>query len=121
MLRNVLKGKGEGLMVRDPRAPYEHKRVRTLYKVKPARDTEGTVVGVLEGAGKYKGLLGKLELRLPNGKTVLVGTGFTDQQRRDFFTPNMIGRVVTIQYMTLTDAGIPRQPVFMRIRHDAGI
>lgn len=119
--REVLARGGEGVMVRDPAAPYEYRRVRTLLKVKPSLDTEGTVVRLLEGRGRHRGMLGAAELRLADGKTVRVGSGFSDAQRRQFWHPGFVGTVVTIKFMTRTNGGIPRQPVFDRIRHDAGI
>ena len=108
-------------MIRDPSAPYESKRVGTILKVKPTLDTEGIVIGLIEGKGKHMGHLGALKLQLPSGVTVKVGSGFTDEQRKQYFTSEMLGKPVTIKYMTLTRSGTPRQPVFHRVRHNAGI
>ena len=107
--------------VATPPAPYEQKRSSSLLKVKGSLDTDGVVVELLEGKGKYVGMLGKVRLMLGSGKTVLVGTGFSDKQRKDFWNKSFLGTTITIKFMTLTNSGIPRQPVFDRIRYDSGI
>lgn len=38
-------GKGEGVMVKDPKSAYERKRSYVLLKVKRFEDAEATVVG----------------------------------------------------------------------------
>jgi DNA ligase-1 len=38
-------GKGEGVMIKDPKSQYEHKRSFSLLKVKRFEDAEATVIG----------------------------------------------------------------------------
>ena len=60
-LNNILDIDGEGLMLRAPESMYEHKRSKTLLKVKKFHDMEVKIVGYKEGTGKYKGMLGSYE------------------------------------------------------------
>jgi DNA ligase-1 len=107
---------GEGLMLRQPGSVYEAGRSSTLLKVKTFRDAEATVVGHQAGAGKHKGRLGALLVRLADGTEFAVGTGFTDKERA---APPPIGSVITFRYQELSDAGVPRFPSYVGVRIDA--
>ncbi len=115
MLADVLKAGGEGLMLHRADAPYETGRSDTLLKVKPWLDAEGVVVAHLPGKGRHAGRLGAVRLRLPDGRHLSIGTGFTDAQRDD---PPPLGSVVTYRYRELTASGLPRFASFLRIRTD---
>lgn len=106
---------GEGLMLRQPRSPYQPGRSWTLLKVKSFYDAEGRVVAHLEGTGKHMGRLGALMVEIRDGNRFKVGTGFTDQQRE---SPPAIGSLITFRYQELTDGGIPRFPSFVGERTD---
>src|SRR5687768_13141617 len=86
---------GEGLMLRQPGSKYEVGRSATLLKVKSFRDAEAVVVSHLAGAGKHKGRLGALFVRLPNGIEFSVGTGFSDKERS---SPPAVGATITFRY-----------------------
>jgi len=47
-------------MLRDPDSLYEGKRSRSLLKVKTSQDAEGTIIGLIDGTGKFEGHLGAL-------------------------------------------------------------
>lgn len=115
MLADVLKAGGEGLMLHRADASYETGRSDTLLKVKPWLDAEGVVVAHLPGKGRHVGRLGAVRLRLPDGRHLSIGTGFTDAQRDD---PPPLGSVVTYRYRELTASGLPRFASFLRIRTD---
>lgn len=104
---------GEGLMIRKPGSLYEVGRSDTLLKAKPFKDAEAEVVGHVPGKGKHKGVLGGLEVRMPDGKTFNVGTGLTDADRRN---PPKIGATITYRYTELTDRGIPKCASFVATR-----
>lgn len=114
MLRAVESLGGEGLMLRAPGSLYEHKRSKTLLKVKSFFDVEARVVGYIPGKGKHAGRLGALECELPDRVRVDVGTGFSDAQRE---APPKVGAIITIRYQELTPAGVPRFPVFVSERN----
>lgn len=82
-------------------------------KVKPIETYDVEVLDVVEGTGKYVGMLGAFET--PMGK---VGTGFTDKQRRDYWTFGMKGLLIEVDCMSLTKAGKFRHPRFVRQRWD---
>lgn len=107
---------GEGVMLRHPDALYVPARSATLLKLKSFRDCEATVVGHQAGTGRHRGRLGALLVRLASGAECAVGTGFTDAERE---RPPSIGSVITLRYQELTDAGVPRFPVFVRVRGDS--
>ena len=104
---------GEGLVLHRADAPYSVGRSDAMMKLKPSLDTEATVVGHQPGRGKYAGQLGALELRTPQGRQFLLGSGFTDAQRRE---PPAVGSVVTYRYRDLTPGGLPRFASFLRVR-----
>ncbi|PRP86779.1 hypothetical protein PROFUN_02928 [Planoprotostelium fungivorum] len=106
---------GEGLMLREPKSKYENGRSSTLLKVKTFHDEEAKVIGHEEGEGRCQGMMGGLKCVLPNGKQFTVGTGFTDAQRQ---RPPKKGSVITFKFQELTNSGVPRFPVFLRIRED---
>lgn len=104
---------GEGVVLHAAHAPYVVGRSDLLLKVKSFEDTEATVIGYNPGHGKYTGMVGSLRMELPNGARFSLGSGLSDTQRR---TPPPIGSVVTFKYQGLTGSGLPRFPVFWRIR-----
>lgn len=114
-MAEVEKGGGEGLIVKDPNLPFHTGRSPHVLKVKHATDMEGTVVGINEGKGKYKGMMGSLGLRLDNGVEFNLGTGFSDEMRRN---PPQPGTVVTFKHHRFTPSGKPRFASYLRIRKD---
>jgi DNA ligase-1 len=107
---------GEGLMLRQPQSKYEMGRSSTLLKVKTFHDAEAIVTGHQEGAGKHKGRLGALLVKLPNGTAFNVGTGFSDKERG---APPAIGATITFRYQELSEGGVPRFPSYVGVRIDA--
>jgi DNA ligase 1 len=106
---------GEGLMLRQPGSKYVAGRSTTLLKVKTFHDAEAIVMAHQPGAGKHKGRLGALLVRLADGAEFSVGTGFSDRERE---APPPVGAVITFRYQELSQAGIPRFPSFVRVRTD---
>ena len=115
-LQQVTTNGGEGLVVRDPDAPYHTGRSKQALKVKTYQDTECTVIGYKAGNGKYTGQTGSLECQLESGQVIFLGSGLTDQQR---LNPPPLGSLVTFKYYGLTKNNKPRFPVFLRIRQQA--
>jgi DNA ligase-1 len=48
-------GKGEGVMLKDPKSLYERKRSFSLLKVKRFEDAEAKVIGHTNGTGRLYG------------------------------------------------------------------
>ena len=114
-LRNIVAAGGEGLMLHRGSSLYHAERSDDLLKYKPYQDAEAKVVGHLPGKGKYERMLGALLVERPDGLRFRIGTGFTDEQRRN---PPPLGSCVTYAYNGFTASGIPRFARFVRIRDD---
>ena len=84
-----------------------------LLKLTPWLDVEATVVAHLPGKGKYAGMLGALQMELPDGSRFALGSGLTDALRRN---PPPVGTLITYRYRELTKSGIPRFPRYLRVR-----
>lgn len=122
----IAKG-GEGAVVREPNAPYERKRSKNALKYKKFKDAECEVAAINAGTGKYTGLMGSVtckslgaagsnpDQQIPHGVKFKVGSGFSDEERAN---PPKIGSVITYKYQNLTAKGLPRFPIFLRVRED---
>jgi DNA ligase-1 len=108
---------GEGVMLREPGSPYEHRRSSRLLKVKMFDDNEARITGYEAGKGKHAGRLGAYEAVLTTGphkgKSFTVGTGMSDEERE---RPLRIGTIITVKHQGYSDSGHPRFPSFLRVR-----
>lgn len=106
---------GEGLMLHHQSALYQQGDNSQLLKSKIAHDAEAKVIGHKSGRGKYRGMMGALQVENADGIVFFIGTGFSDQQRKH---PPKIGDVVTYRYRGLTRNSVPKHASFLRIRYD---
>ena len=104
---------GEGIMLKHPINPYTGGRNANHLKVKRFYDDEAIVTGHEPGKGKHTGRLGALICMDAHGREFCVGTGLTDAERTN---PPPVGTCITYKYQERTNAGLPRFPVFMRVR-----
>ena len=81
IVADIWRRSGEGVMLNTVDGLYELKRSSSLLKVKFSKEYILTVVDMVEGNGKYEGMLGALIINY-NGTSVGVGSGFSDAQRR---------------------------------------
>jgi DNA ligase-1 len=109
---------GEGLMLRQPGSLYEAGRSTTLLKVKTFYDAEAKVVGHEGGKGKHKGRLGALWLEMADGTRFHVGTGLSDEERKN---PPPLGTLVTYRYQELSRDGVPRFPSYVGLAIDKSL
>lgn len=108
----------EGQMIRVINSPYEQKRSKGLLKRKEFVDIECAILDIEEGAGNRSGMMGRVQLELPNG------TKFAASARgsHDYFAEllankdNYIGKFATVRYQNLTPDGVPRFPVMIAVR-----
>ena len=140
----AIKGGYEGLILRCPNAPYKHGRStlksQGMLKVKPWKDAEATIIGVVEAcentneattnelgrtkrssakAGKVpKGTLGSLIVESPKWRTSFeIGTGFDDEERLALWKdPNIIGKLVRFSYVDAGGYDVPRHASYQGIR-----
>ena len=101
----AIAGGYEGIMLKDPEAPYECKRSVAWLKLKPFIEVSLTVVSTEEGTGKNVGKMGALVCEgVDDGKAIRVnvGSGFTDEQRDDFWSCRVDGHVVEVRADAVT-------------------
>ncbi|MCP5143044.1 MAG: DNA ligase [Chromatiales bacterium] len=104
---------GEGLVLRDPDLPYTAGRHPGARKLKRFTDMEARVVGHIAGNGRLRDSLGALLVELPDGRRLRIGTGFSDAERA---APPPVGASVSFKHQGFTASGLPRFPVFLRVR-----
>lgn len=85
----------------------------TWLKVKGEETHDVSITNIIEGTGKFIGMLGAFVTA--RGK---VGTGFSDEERRLFFDLNLIGSTIEVECQRLTPGGMFRHPIFKRMRFD---
>ncbi len=120
----VIKQGYEGIIVRHFQAPYERKRSTLVMKFKPKKSDEYVIVRLneeIDKNGRPKNSLGSFVCIGADGETFNVGTGFTEDHRREYWNKgeDLIGKVCKVSYQHLT-AGkkVPRFPVFMEVIED---
>ena len=115
----------EGIMIKDIDAKYECKRSHHWLKQKPFIEVSLEVTDVEEGTGRNSGRLGALVCTgsdLGKNITVNVGSGFSDDQRSDFWynRDSLSGQIVEIRAdaVTMNQDGTYslRFPRFLRFR-----
>ena len=115
-MREVIAGKGEGLMLHRADAAYRAGRNDDLLKLKPQLDTEATLIGYEAGKGRLAGLVGALVMRMPeSGHTFRLASGLSDDLRR---SPPPLGSQITYRFTSLTKRGLPRFPRYWRVRSE---
>jgi DNA ligase-1 len=114
-LHTVVDQGGEGLMLHRETALYASGRSQDLLKLKLFTDAEATVIGYRPGKGQFAGQTGSLVVRTDQGVTFSIGSGLSHEERR---RPPPVHSRVTFRYQGLTKNGIPRFPVFLRIRDE---
>jgi len=115
LARTVAAG-GEGLMLHVADALHAPGRSEALLKLKPHLDAEAVVVGHRAGTGKYRGLVGALEVESSQGRRFFIGSGLSDSMRR---APPAIGTTITYRYRELTPSGLPRFATYLRPHDDS--
>lgn len=98
---NLIEDGKEGLIIKDPNAPYSFTRNSAFQKIKAECEADLVIVEFLQGTGKRSEYFGSLECRSSDGKIrVLVGSGLTDEDLK-YFTEHReesIGKIITVKY-----------------------
>jgi DNA ligase-1 len=97
----------EGIMIKDPNAPYECKRSSAWLKLKPFIEVSLGVVAVDEGTGRNIDKLGALVCEGRDDDKhirVNVGSGFTDIQRDIFWNSrsDLVDQIVEVRADAIT-------------------
>ena len=110
--RSIVKAGGEGVILRNPSAPYESRRSLSLLKLKRFESDEALVIGHKAGQGRLQGLLGSL-LLLWQGRHISLGSGIPSSLR---ISPPPLGTRVSFSFEGLTTSGLPRSACFLTLR-----
>lgn len=113
----------EGLMLNTD-VPYKRTRHKGILKIKRFYTMDLKIIGYEEGTGRLEGTLGALVLEY-KGNTVKVGSGFTDEQRTEFWAnrDDIIGSLCEVKYKEISsdkNTGLEslQFPVFVQMRFD---
>jgi DNA ligase-1 len=110
-LNEIVKLKGEGVIVKDPSKAYHTGRSPYILKVKKVYDMEGIVIGY-----NYRPnikVLKSLKIKLENGVVFNLGGGFSNKQRTNL---PKLNSMITFKYYGFTKRGKPKFASFLRVR-----
>jgi len=118
---------GEGVMLRDPDAPYYRSknsgdRKPYLLKYKKTKTCDLRIIGFNEGEGKYEGLIGSFICETDE-HTVLVSVAGIDDTTRWSAPADWIGKIVEVAYFETSQSQTKgvlslQFPRFKRVRDD---
>ncbi len=119
---NLIEQGYEGIIVRQCDAPYVKKRSIWVMKFKPKQKDEYEIVGFKEEFSKDhepKDTLGALICISGDGNVFDVGTGFTDERRKQLWEGRdlLIGQIAVVKYQHISSGRqVPRFPVFVEVK-----
>lgn len=111
----------EGIMLRNPHSHYEDKRSIHLLKYKNFFDEDFIIIGAEEGSGTREGcVIWKCETSKGVEFSCTMGNGCPVEEQREYYDnyPEYIGSKLVVKYQELSEDGVPRFPVGLRIRND---
>lgn len=121
----------EGIILKDKNGIWEDKRAKHQIKFKGELECDLEITEVVEGTGKYAGMLGALVCRSrpEDGKciTVNVGSGFNDDHRINLWhiRRELLGRIVAVKYNMRSKNKAGEEslflPIFVELRDDKDV
>jgi DNA ligase-1 len=123
--QDAIQGGYEGIMIKDPAAPYECKRTASWLKLKPFIEVSLAVVDFEEGTGRNTGRLGAIICEgEDDGRRIRVnvGSGFSDSDRDHYWSgrDRMVKQIVEVRADAVTQnqdgTYSLRFPRFLRFR-----
>lgn len=114
----------EGAILKDLNSAWDAKRVKYQIKMKAEETLDLKVVADIEGTGKYQGMLGAIICEDASGKLkVNIGSGFTDDDRKNFWETSIVGKIVEVKYNEIItnqsdDTLSLFLPIFVDVRED---
>ena len=105
--QQAVAGGYEGIMIKDPDAPYECKRTASWLKLKPFIEVSLEIKDVEEGTGRNVGRLGALVCEGNDDSRLIrvnVGSGFSDSDRDIFWNSrsSLFGKIVEVRADAIT-------------------
>jgi|694.fasta_scaffold98602_1 hypothetical protein len=89
----------EGIILKSSDGIWEDKRSKSQIKFKGELECDLRIVGVQMGTGKYDGMLGAILCESADGVIkVSVGSGFSDEQRKELMKQNLLDGIAAIKY-----------------------
>lgn len=116
-LEKYTKAGYEGVMLRDPAAPYFHGRSSSLFKFKRFSDDEFRVVGYKPH--KNGGVVWKCEAA--GGKTFFVTPNAALKAETGADADKYVGKYLTVQFQAKSEDGVPRFPIGKAFRAAADL
>lgn len=124
----VEQGGYDGLVLRDPEGTWTKGSGTTgeIVKIKRVLSFDLRVTAIYEGVGKHAGRMGAIGVDF-NGQELRVGTGFTDEQRVDWWcsaahlptgSVPVDDLIAEIEAMDYSSDGLLREPRFKGLRFD---
>jgi len=117
----------EGLMLKDPESPYEYSyknyHSKFLKKIKPSTRSEYKIIGFETGVGKNINAI-TLVLETDKGQpfrcTIKNTLDFKESlyelwKDKDYFEKNILGKLATIEFQSLSNDGIPLRAVCIEL------
>jgi hypothetical protein len=116
----------EGIILKSSDGIWEDKRSKSQIKFKGELECDLRVVGVQMGTGKYDGMLGAILCESADGVIkVSVGSGFSDEQRKELMKQNLLDKIAAIKYnMRIKNKAGEESlflPVFIELRDDKDV
>lgn len=116
----------EGIILKNIDAPWENKRSNNQVKFKVEIMSDFIVDELIEGQGKYVGMLGALSVSTRCGKLKTnVGSGFNDEDRQYYWEhpEEIVGKVVEVKHNGVIqskgkDTASVFLPIFQYVRDD---
>lgn len=107
LLEKVVANGGEGVMCNLCSASYTWSRSWNIMKVKKFNSLDLLVVDMEEGEGRLAGTLGAIHVRYKGGNIVKVGSGFSDEERKLYWSqPDLIlNKVCEIKFFEESSTG----------------
>jgi len=126
LFKEKLSNGEEGIILKNLDHVWENKRSKQIVKMKEFSESDLKITGFVQGSGKASGMLGALECEDGDGKIkVDVGTGFTDEHRKDIWNRrnSLLYTIVAVKHNGVisrkdTNTKSLFLPVFVELRPD---
>lgn len=120
------RGGYDGGMLKNRNAPWKPGACKCgeAIKIKPQITLDLRVVGMEEGKGKQKGMMGSILVEY-RGAITKVGSGYTDEERLAWWArrhtdwrSSMNVYIVEVKCLEVNSSNVLREPIFVSERHD---
>lgn len=114
----------EGAIIKNPKSIWKSGKQNDALKIKVFFECELEIIDVIEGKNSRSGKLGAFKCKSSCGSLIVNVSGFDKQQLDEYYTPNMIGKIITvkansiIQDLKKPDLYSLYLPSFIEVRHD---